>query len=43
MENCNANPSSEISGPFCTYLLVAKRVSRYLARICPPQTIDHLV
>ncbi|XP_062220848.1 uncharacterized protein LOC133920168 isoform X2 [Phragmites australis] len=43
IEDCDANPSAEISGAFATYFSVAKRVSLYLARICPQQTIDHLV
>ncbi|KAK4733642.1 hypothetical protein R3W88_007903 [Solanum pinnatisectum] len=37
------NASAEISGAFATYFSVAKRVSLYLARICPQRTIDHLV
>ncbi|KAM0909144.1 hypothetical protein ACQ4PT_014988 [Festuca glaucescens] len=43
IEDCDANPSAEITGAFATYFSVAKRVSLYLARICPQQTIDHLV
>ncbi|KAM0835403.1 hypothetical protein ACQ4PT_062965 [Festuca glaucescens] len=43
IEDRDANPSSEITGAFATYFSVAKRVSLYLARICPQQTIDHLV
>ncbi|KAG0453972.1 hypothetical protein HPP92_025276 [Vanilla planifolia] len=43
IEDCDSNPSAEISGAFATYFSVAKRVSLYLARICPQQTIDHLV
>lgn len=43
IEDCNVNPSAEITGAFATYFSVSKRVSLYLARICPQQTIDHLV
>lgn len=43
IEDCDSNTSSEISGVLATYFSVAKRVSLYLARICPQQTIDHLV
>ncbi|KAJ3672294.1 hypothetical protein LUZ60_007015 [Juncus effusus] len=43
IEDCDSNPSAEIAGAFLTYFSVAKRVSLYLARICPQQTIDHLV
>ncbi|KAL2904779.1 Cell morphogenesis protein PAG1 [Bienertia sinuspersici] len=43
IEDCDSNASAEISGAFATYFSVAKRVSLYLARICPQQTIDHLV
>ncbi|XP_078160934.1 ARM repeat superfamily protein isoform X3 [Carex rostrata] len=43
IEDCDSNPSPEITGAFATYFSVAKRVSLYLARICPQQTIDHLV
>ncbi|KAL0919790.1 hypothetical protein M5K25_011908 [Dendrobium thyrsiflorum] len=43
IEDCDSNPSAEISWAFATYFSVAKRVSLYLARICPQQTIDHLV
>ena len=43
IEDCDSNSSAEISGAFATYFTVAKRVSLYLARICPQQTIDHLV
>ncbi|MQL80737.1 hypothetical protein Taro_013196 [Colocasia esculenta] len=43
IEDCDSNTSIEISGAFATYFSVAKRVSLYLARICPQQTIDHLV
>lgn len=43
IEDCDSNTSAEISGAFATYFSVAKRVSLYLARICPQQTIDHLV
>ncbi|KAG8073032.1 hypothetical protein GUJ93_ZPchr0006g41845 [Zizania palustris] len=43
IEDRDANPSAEITGAFATYFSVAKRVSLYLARICPQQTIDHLV
>ncbi|XP_072966745.1 uncharacterized protein [Typha angustifolia] len=43
IEDCDSNPSAEITGAFATYFSVAKRVSLYLARICPQQTIDHLV
>ncbi|XP_051213093.1 uncharacterized protein [Lolium perenne] len=43
IEDCDANPSAEITGAFATYFSVAKRVSLYLARIRPQQTIDHLV
>ncbi|KAF6150040.1 hypothetical protein GIB67_002822 [Kingdonia uniflora] len=43
MEDCDSNASAEISGAFATYFSVAKRVSLYLARICPQRTIDHLV
>ncbi|XP_020250386.1 uncharacterized protein LOC109827782 isoform X2 [Asparagus officinalis] len=43
IEDCDSNTSAEISGAFATYFPVAKRVSLYLARICPQQTIDHLV
>ncbi|PKA53442.1 hypothetical protein AXF42_Ash012384 [Apostasia shenzhenica] len=43
IEDCDSNPSAEIIGAFATYFSVAKRVSLYLARICPQQTIDHLV
>ncbi|URE49163.1 protein furry [Musa troglodytarum] len=43
IEDCDSNTSAEITGAFATYFSVAKRVSLYLARICPQQTIDHLV
>ncbi|KVI08969.1 Armadillo-type fold [Cynara cardunculus var. scolymus] len=43
IEDCDSNASAEISGAFATYFTVAKRVSLYLARICPQGTIDHLV
>ncbi|XP_064993681.1 uncharacterized protein LOC135629734 isoform X2 [Musa acuminata AAA Group] len=43
IEDCDSNTSIEITGAFATYFSVAKRVSLYLARICPQQTIDHLV
>ncbi|KAL8137973.1 hypothetical protein V2J09_003974 [Rumex salicifolius] len=43
IEDCDSNGSAEISGAFATYFSVAKRVSLYLARICPQSTIDHLV
>ncbi|KAI3721956.1 hypothetical protein L2E82_32976 [Cichorium intybus] len=43
IEDCDSNTSTEISGAFATYFSVAKRVSLYLARICPQGTIDHLV
>ncbi|KAM0039800.1 putative Cell morphogenesis protein [Helianthus debilis subsp. tardiflorus] len=43
VEDCDSNASAEISGAFATYFSVAKRVSLYLARICPQGTIDHLV
>lgn len=43
IEDCDSNASTEISGAFATYFSVAKRVSLYLARICPQRTIDHLV
>ncbi|XAR51604.1 hypothetical protein NMG60_11006278 [Bertholletia excelsa] len=43
IEDCDSSASAEISGAFATYFSVAKRVSLYLARICPQQTIDHLV
>ncbi|XXG72020.1 hypothetical protein AAC387_Pa07g1207 [Persea americana] len=43
IEDCDANVSAEITGAFATYFSVAKRVSLYLARICPQRTIDHLV
>ncbi|KAI3888315.1 hypothetical protein MKX03_035856 [Papaver bracteatum] len=43
IEDCDSNASPEISGAFATYFSVAKRVSLYLARICPQRTIDHLV
>ncbi|KAK1410220.1 hypothetical protein QVD17_36755 [Tagetes erecta] len=43
IEDCDSNASTEISGAFATYFSVAKRVSLYLARICPQGTIDHLV
>lgn len=43
IEDCDSNASAEISGAFATYFSVAKRVSLYLARICPQCTIDHLV
>lgn len=43
IEDCDSNASAEISGAFATYFSVAKRVSLYLARICPQRTIDHLV
>ncbi|CAM8994511.1 unnamed protein product [Rhodiola kirilowii] len=43
IEDCDSNASAEISGAFATYFSVAKRVSLYLARICPQSTIDHLV
>lgn len=43
IEDCDSNASAEISGAFATYFSVAKRVSLYLARICPQGTIDHLV
>ncbi|KAI3794046.1 hypothetical protein L1987_36671 [Smallanthus sonchifolius] len=43
IEDCDSNASTEISGAFATYFSVAKRVSLYLARICPQGTVDHLV
>lgn len=43
IEDCDASVSAEITGAFATYFSVAKRVSLYLARICPQRTIDHLV
>ncbi|XP_013662339.1 protein furry homolog [Brassica napus] len=43
IEDCDSNASAEITGAFATYFSVAKRVSLYLARICPQRTIDHLV
>ena len=43
IEDCDSNASGEISGAFATYFAVAKRISLYLARISPQQTIDHLV
>ncbi|XP_024390755.1 uncharacterized protein [Physcomitrium patens] len=43
IEDCDSNASGEISGAFATYFSVAKRISLYLARISPQQTIDHLV
>ncbi|KAL6507400.1 hypothetical protein OROGR_023595 [Orobanche gracilis] len=43
IEDCDSNASAEISGAFATYFSVAKRISLYLARICPQRTIDHLV
>ncbi|ERN09549.1 protein furry homolog-like [Amborella trichopoda] len=43
IEECDSNPSAEIGGAFATYFSVAKRVSLYLARVCPQLTIDHLV
>ncbi|KAF5769782.1 putative Cell morphogenesis protein [Helianthus annuus] len=43
IEDCDSNTSTEISGAFATYFSVAKRVSLYLARICPQGTVDHLV
>nr|XP_043633528.1 protein furry homolog-like [Erigeron canadensis] len=43
IEDCDSNASAEISGAFATYFSVAKRVSLYLARICPQGTVDHLV
>lgn len=43
IEDCDSNTSAEISGAFKTYFSIAKRVSLYLARICPQKTIDHLV
>ncbi|XP_076953952.1 uncharacterized protein LOC143628189 isoform X2 [Bidens hawaiensis] len=43
IEDCDSNASAEITGAFATYFSVAKRVSLYLARICPQGTIDHLV
>ncbi|KAL4318706.1 hypothetical protein GQ457_18G021950 [Hibiscus cannabinus] len=43
IEDCDSNASAEISGAFAAYFSVAKRVSLYLARICPQRTIDHLV
>ncbi|KAI4352336.1 hypothetical protein L6164_006599 [Bauhinia variegata] len=43
IEDCDSSASTEISGAFATYFSVAKRVSLYLARICPQRTIDHLV
>eukprot|EP01018_Ginkgo_biloba_P009953 Gb_24208 [translate_table: standard] len=43
IEDCDSNANGEISGAFATYFSVAKRISLYLARICPQQTIDHLV
>uniref|UniRef100_A0A2P2JFV4 Uncharacterized protein MANES_01G104900 n=2 Tax=Rhizophora mucronata TaxID=61149 RepID=A0A2P2JFV4_RHIMU len=42
IEDFDSNASTE-SGAFATYFSVAKRVSLYLARICPQRTIDHLV
>ncbi|XP_076893206.1 uncharacterized protein LOC143545157 [Bidens hawaiensis] len=43
IQDCDSNASTEISGVFATYFSVAKRVSLYLARICPQGTVDHLV
>lgn len=43
IEDCDSNASAEISGAFATYFSVAKRISLYLARVSPQQTIDHLV
>lgn len=43
IEDCDSNASGEISGAFATYFSVAKRISLYLARVSPQQTIDHLV
>nr|GMC62253.1 protein furry homolog-like [Ipomoea batatas] len=43
IEDSDSNASAEICGAFATYFSVAKRVSLYLARICPQRTIDHLV
>ncbi|XP_024392551.1 uncharacterized protein [Physcomitrium patens] len=43
IEDCDSNASGEISGAFATYFSVAKRISLYLARISPQQTIDQLV
>ncbi|KAG6553135.1 hypothetical protein Mapa_005194 [Marchantia paleacea] len=43
IEDCDSNATGEISGAFATYFSVAKRISLYLARISPQQTIDHLV
>ncbi|KAL3692961.1 hypothetical protein R1sor_006612 [Riccia sorocarpa] len=43
IEDCDSNATGEISGAFATYFSVAKRISLYMARISPQQTIDHLV
>lgn len=43
IEDCDSNATGEISGAFATYFSVAKRISLYLARVSPQQTIDHLV
>ncbi|CAI5980131.1 unnamed protein product, partial [Closterium sp. NIES-64] len=42
LEDCDS-AGGEITGALETYFSVAKRISLYLARISPQQTIDHLV
>ena len=42
LEDCDLS-GGELSGALQTYFKIAKRVSLYLARISPQQTIDHLV
>ncbi|KAK1325349.1 hypothetical protein QJS10_CPA01g00159 [Acorus calamus] len=39
----DSSASAEMSEALVTYFTVAKRLSLYLARICPRWTIDHLV
>eukprot|EP00897_Mesotaenium_endlicherianum_P002114 jgi/Mesen1/1930/ME000146S01025 len=43
IEDCDSNVGNEIGGALLTYFRVAKRISLYLARISPQQTIDQLV
>ncbi|XP_024526381.1 cell morphogenesis protein PAG1 isoform X1 [Selaginella moellendorffii] len=43
IEDGDSTASGEITGVFATYFSVAKRISLYLARISPQQTIDNLV
>lgn len=43
IEDYDSQGAGEIGGALSTYFSVAKRISLYLARISPQQTIDHLV